>query len=50
MLQSSEPSKDVGELTKAAEEIGFPIFVKAVAGVGGRACAGWTSAKISPGM
>jgi len=36
VLQSSEPSKDTEELTKAAEEIGFPIFVKAVAGGGGR--------------
>ncbi|SDI85253.1 pyruvate carboxylase [Actinokineospora alba] len=36
VLQSSEPSKDVEGLLKAAEEIGFPIFVKAVAGGGGR--------------
>jgi len=36
VLKSSIQSSDVGELTKAAEEIGFPIFVKAVAGGGGR--------------
>ncbi|MBC6450769.1 pyruvate carboxylase [Actinokineospora xionganensis] len=36
VLQSSEPSKDVEALLKAAEDIGFPIFVKAVAGGGGR--------------
>ncbi|MGH3861517.1 biotin carboxylase N-terminal domain-containing protein, partial [Actinokineospora sp.] len=36
VLQSSEPSKDVDGLLKAADEIGFPIFVKAVAGGGGR--------------
>ena len=36
VLKSSIQSADVSELTKAAEEIGFPIFVKAVAGGGGR--------------
>ncbi|WP_424188684.1 pyruvate carboxylase [Actinokineospora sp. G85] len=36
VLRSSEPSKDVEGLLAAAEEIGFPIFVKAVAGGGGR--------------
>ncbi|HEU4425161.1 MAG TPA: biotin carboxylase N-terminal domain-containing protein, partial [Pilimelia sp.] len=36
VLRSSEPSADVGELLAAAEEVGFPIFVKAVAGGGGR--------------
>ncbi|MCR6713368.1 MAG: pyruvate carboxylase [Demequina sp.] len=36
VLNSSEPSRDVGTLIRAAEEIGFPIFVKAVAGGGGR--------------
>ncbi|MCW0211856.1 MAG: ATP-grasp domain-containing protein, partial [Pseudonocardia sp.] len=36
VLASSEPSADVDELVAAAEEIGFPIFVKAVAGGGGR--------------
>jgi len=36
VLQSSEPSRDTEELIAAAEEIGFPIFVKAVAGGGGR--------------
>src|SRR5690554_1835924 len=36
VLESSEPSKDKDELIAAAEKIGFPIFVKAVAGGGGR--------------
>ena len=36
VLKSSQPSKDVDELIAAADEIGFPIFAKAVAGGGGR--------------
>ncbi len=36
VLASSRPSADVDELIKAAEEIGFPVFAKAVAGGGGR--------------
>ncbi|GGV65535.1 MULTISPECIES: pyruvate carboxylase [Streptomyces] len=36
VLGSSAPSTDVAELVRAAEEIGFPVFVKAVAGGGGR--------------
>lgn len=36
VLASSEPSTDVEALVAAAGEIGFPIFVKAVAGGGGR--------------
>ncbi|MFI0816474.1 pyruvate carboxylase [Streptomyces sp. NPDC021098] len=36
VLGSSEPSSDVDELVAAAEELGFPVFVKAVAGGGGR--------------
>ncbi len=36
VLQSSEPGTDVDALVVAADEIGFPIFVKAVAGGGGR--------------
>ncbi|MDN5857053.1 MAG: pyruvate carboxylase [Pseudonocardia sp.] len=36
VLASSEPSADVDELLAAADELGFPIFVKAVAGGGGR--------------
>ncbi|MGO3815316.1 MAG: pyruvate carboxylase, partial [Cellulosimicrobium funkei] len=36
VLASSEPSADVDELVAAADEIGFPVFVKAVAGGGGR--------------
>jgi pyruvate carboxylase len=36
VLQSSAPSDDVEELLGAVEEIGFPVFVKAVAGGGGR--------------
>ncbi|MFI9388909.1 pyruvate carboxylase [Kutzneria sp. NPDC052558] len=35
-LKSSEPSADVDALLAAADEVGFPIFVKAVAGGGGR--------------
>ena len=36
VLKSSSSSSDPKELLKAAKEIGFPIFVKAVAGGGGR--------------
>ena len=36
VLPSSAPSSNVDELLAAAEEVGFPIFVKAVAGGGGR--------------
>lgn len=36
VLDSSEPSKDPDELIAAADRIGFPVFVKAVAGGGGR--------------
>ncbi|GAA4847442.1 pyruvate carboxylase [Pseudonocardia benzenivorans] len=36
VLRSSEPGTDVDALVAAADEIGFPIFVKAVAGGGGR--------------
>ncbi|MGY3567660.1 pyruvate carboxylase [Sinomonas sp. RB5] len=36
VLKSSAPSSDADELIAAADEIGFPIFVKAVAGGGGR--------------
>jgi pyruvate carboxylase len=36
VLASSAPSTDVDELVGAGEEIGFPVFVKAVAGGGGR--------------
>jgi pyruvate carboxylase len=36
VLSSSEVSSDVDELFGAAEDIGFPVFVKAVAGGGGR--------------
>ncbi|MEU4253806.1 pyruvate carboxylase [Amycolatopsis sp. NPDC026612] len=36
VLGSSEPSSDVDELVAAAEGLGFPLFVKAVAGGGGR--------------
>ncbi|WP_199421488.1 pyruvate carboxylase [Actinotalea solisilvae] len=35
-LASSEPSSDPEALVAAADEIGFPVFVKAVAGGGGR--------------
>ncbi|MEV0783850.1 pyruvate carboxylase [Streptomyces sp. NPDC050423] len=36
VLKSSEPSEDVDALVAAADGIGFPVFVKAVAGGGGR--------------
>jgi pyruvate carboxylase len=36
VLASTPPSKDVEELIAQADEIGFPIFAKAVAGGGGR--------------
>jgi pyruvate carboxylase len=36
VLRSTPPSSDVDELVVAAAEVGFPIFVKAVAGGGGR--------------
>src|SRR5699024_6510550 len=35
-LRGSAPSADAGGLRSAAEEVGFPLFVKAVAGGGGR--------------
>src|SRR4029450_10578433 len=35
-LKSTPPSADVDELIGGAEAIGFPVFVKAVAGGGGR--------------
>jgi pyruvate carboxylase len=36
VLGSSEPSSDVDALVAAADDLGFPVFVKAVAGGGGR--------------
>ncbi|MBW1602024.1 pyruvate carboxylase [Streptomyces sp. JJ66] len=36
VLRSCEPSQDVDALVAAAGDIGFPVFVKAVAGGGGR--------------
>jgi len=36
VLASGPPSTDVSELVRAADGLGFPIFVKAVAGGGGR--------------
>ena len=36
VLRSVPPSSDLDELLKGAEEIGYPVFVKAVAGGGGR--------------
>jgi pyruvate carboxylase len=35
-LHSAPPTTDLDELAAAAEEIGFPVFVKAVSGGGGR--------------
>ncbi|BDH58844.1 hypothetical protein MTP03_37830 [Tsukamurella sp. PLM1] len=36
VLDSSAPSSDIDELLSAAEDMHFPVFVKAVAGGGGR--------------
>jgi len=36
VLRSSEPTLDMAVLVESAEEIGYPLFVKAVAGGGGR--------------
>ena len=36
VLRSSQPSADPEELKRAADEVGVPLFVKAVAGGGGR--------------
>ncbi|MER2091619.1 MAG: pyruvate carboxylase [Saccharopolyspora rectivirgula] len=36
VLDSSAPSRDIDQLLAAAEEMAFPVFVKAVAGGGGR--------------
>jgi len=36
VLESSAPSRDIPTLLAAAEVVGFPLFVKAVAGGGGR--------------
>ncbi|MCX7521489.1 pyruvate carboxylase [Microbacterium sp. STN6] len=36
VLKSTPPSKDIDTLIEKADEIGFPIFAKAVAGGGGR--------------
>ncbi|MFI0468151.1 pyruvate carboxylase [Saccharopolyspora sp. 5N102] len=36
VLDSSAPSREIGELLTAAESMTFPVFVKAVAGGGGR--------------
>ncbi len=36
VLESSPPSTDIDELVAAADEVGFPVFVKAIAGGGGR--------------
>ncbi|KAA2253580.1 pyruvate carboxylase [Solihabitans fulvus] len=36
VLESSAPSADIDELLAAAEQVNFPVFVKAVAGGGGR--------------
>ncbi len=35
-LSGSAPSRDLDELERAAAEVGFPVFVKAVSGGGGR--------------
>src|SRR5690606_34526943 len=35
-LKSTQPSADIDALVAGADEIGYPVFVKAVAGGGGR--------------
>jgi pyruvate carboxylase len=45
VLASSAPSADIDQLMAAADEIGFPIFVKAVAGGGGRGMRRVTAAR-----
>ena len=42
VLKSTPPSRDIEELVAQADEIGFPIFAKAVAAVAGAACAAST--------
>ena len=49
VLDSSEPSSDAQQLIDQAEGIGFPIFVKAVAGGGGRGMRRVESAEDLPG-
>lgn len=36
VLKSTQPSRDIEELVAQSDEVGFPIFAKAVAGGGGR--------------
>ena len=48
VLDSSEPSDDADALLAEAEKIGFPIFVKAVAGGGGRGMRRVNTAKELP--
>ncbi|MGH3686108.1 MAG: pyruvate carboxylase [Pseudonocardiaceae bacterium] len=45
VLVSGAPSADIDELLAAADEIGFPVFVKAVAGGGGRGMRRVTAAR-----
>lgn len=48
-LQSTEPSADKDALIEEAEKIGYPLFVKAVAGGGGRGMRRVESSKDLPG-
>lgn len=48
-LRSSEPTSDPAALSAAAETIGFPLFVKAVSGGGGRGMRRVEDAKALPG-
>lgn len=48
VLNSTDPSDDRDELIAKAEEIGYPLFVKAVAGGGGRGMRRVESAKELP--
>src|SRR5699024_7475126 len=49
VLDSSEPSSDPEQLLAEADRIGFPIFVKAVAGGGGRGMRRVETAEALPG-
>src|SRR6188472_2775815 len=46
-LASVPPSDDVDVIVEAASALPYPLFVKAVAGGGGRACGAWTTRRTS---
>ncbi|MFV0450685.1 MAG: pyruvate carboxylase [Propioniciclava sp.] len=49
VLQGSAPSTDVDELMAAAQDMGFPVFVKAVSGGGGRGMRRVDDPEVLPG-